>query len=532
MAETPPPAPPAARRGPAAWFGRRGSDRRRLVRNGAWEWSSFVAYAAVMFFLSPFLVARLGDGAYGIWELVLAITGYFGLADLGVRPAVVQAVARHDARGELDALNRCTNTACAIFAAAGAAILLIAVPLAFWIPAGFGMAAADRLPATLALLLVAGEQALALPFQAWSAVVIGKQRHDLLGRARLVVLALRTAGIIAVLLAGWGLVALAAVHALASVLEIVWFTRIAFRLEPALRFAPRLVDRAAARSLLRFGGWATVVLLALQVTWATDAVVIGGALGAVHVAWFAIGAKLALVAREVLRVGMRVIEPASSAYDARDDHASLQALVRHGARFMVLLAVPVVAYLVVVGPAFLERWMGPGYGASSGSVLGWMALGVLPAMASAPLVSIHYGTGRMRPLALAMILEAAGNLVLSLLLVGPLGIVGVAIGTAVPAWLVHGLLLPWLACTRHGIALPSFLVRTWGGPLLAGAATVGVLHALVSGRDALGWPALIALAVLAVGVHALAVALLRRILPPVWGRGPLLGETVAPGSAS
>ncbi len=42
----------------------------------------------VAFFLTPFVVNSLGSTAYGIWVLLMSLTGYYGLLDLGVSAAL------------------------------------------------------------------------------------------------------------------------------------------------------------------------------------------------------------------------------------------------------------------------------------------------------------------------------------------------------------------------------------------------------------------------------------------------------------
>src|SRR5206468_12881906 len=112
--------------------GAAGSERRTLAVGGAWNLSVFAASAATAFALRPFVVSHLGDALFGAWSLVASLTGYLGFADLGVRPAVVHYVARHDARGAIDEVNAYVNTAFDVFAACGAAVLalgLAAAPL-------------------------------------------------------------------------------------------------------------------------------------------------------------------------------------------------------------------------------------------------------------------------------------------------------------------------------------------------------------------------------------------------------------------
>jgi len=501
-----------------AWVGEKGSTRRVLVGNGAWTSTGHAVQLVVLFFLSPFIVHRLGDSLYGVWEMVASLVGYMGFADLGVRPAVVHFVAKHDARGETDALNRYVNTAFVSFATGGLLVLLVSAVLASVLPGLWHLAEGFEAQATAAILIMGGGFALQLPLNAFSGVIVGKQRFDVLESIRFAGLVVRTTLIVLVLSQGWGLVALALVVAGEGLLTMTANMLAAFRLERTLRFAPRLATREAASRLLRFGGWAMAVIVALQVTWNTDALVIGHAISAVAVTFFAIGAKLAIQARVFFLNMARVVEPASGALHGLGDTAGIQRLFARGARVMLLLAGPVVVYLVVVGRPFLLRWFGPEYAEGSWQVLAIMAFAVVPAIGSAPLAAVYYGTARARPLAFLMALEAALNLGLSLAFVGPWGIEGVAVGTLIPAWLVHAGLVPLLLCRHYGASWLRFLRATYTGPVLAGAATWLALRALVVPEGSYGWPALIGLAVLAVLVYGMATLLVRLAAPGLMGR--------------
>ena len=57
----------------------------RILRNVFSNWGGFVLSAVVNFFLAPFVVRHLGNTLYGVSVLFLALTGYLGMLDLGVR---------------------------------------------------------------------------------------------------------------------------------------------------------------------------------------------------------------------------------------------------------------------------------------------------------------------------------------------------------------------------------------------------------------------------------------------------------------
>jgi O-antigen/teichoic acid export membrane protein len=512
------PAAPARRFGMGrlrAAFGEAGSERRTLATGGAWNLAVFVAGAATAFALRPFVVDRLGDALFGAWSLVASLTGYLGFADLGVRPAVVHYVARHDARGAMDEVNAYVNSAFVVFAACGAAVLVLGAAAAPLLTVLFPTLPSDAVPAArLALLLCALDVAVALPLNAFSAVLVGKQRFAALSKVNLVVLAGKTAAVVALLSAGAGIVALAAVNLAGSVLEMGVKSALAFRAEPRLVFRPSLARRAKARELLGYGLLAVLVSLSLLLVWQTDALVVGALVSVQAVTWFSNGACLPAYARQMALAAGRVLEPAAGALSGRSDDAGVRRLLASGSTTMLRLALPALAYLVAVGDGFLARWLGASHRPVSTDVLAILAIGVAAPIGSYPFTAVMYGTNRMRPLAAVSLIEGVANLALSLALAPSLGLVGVAIGTAVPALVVHGLVLPRVVGRAYGFSTGSFLLRTWAAPTLAAVATGFLLRALAP-QGTPSWALLAGLAILALAVFHGAHALLSRALRPL-----------------
>ena len=492
----------------AGVFGAAGSERRVLATGGAWNLAVFAAGAVAAFALRPFVVAHLGDALFGAWSVVASLTGYLGFADLGVRPAVVHHIARHDARGAIDEVNATVNTAFLVFALCGVAVLALGVAAAPLLPRLLPTLPADTVPAArLAMVLCALDVALALPLNAFSAVLVGKQRFAALSKTNLVVLVAKTAAVVAVLSAGLGIVALAVINLAGSVLEMGVKSALAFRAEPRLVFRPSLARKDRAKELLAYGLMAVLVSLSLLLVWQTDALVVGALVSVQAVTWFSNGASLPAYARQAALAAGRVLEPAAGSLMGRADDAGVRRLLATGSSTMLRLVLPALAYLVAVGDGFLARWLGASFRPVSTDVLTILAIGVAAPIGSYPFTAVMYGTNRMRPLAVVSLIEGCANLALSLALARPWGVVGVAIGTAVPAVVVHLLVLPRVVGRAYGIRATPFLLRTWAAPLAAAAVTVVLLRAATPAAGTPSWSVLAALALLALaafhGVHAL-----------------------------
>jgi O-antigen/teichoic acid export membrane protein len=112
--------------------------------------------------------------------------------------------------------------------------------------------------------------------------------------------------------------------------------------------------------------------------------------------------------------------------------------------------------------------MGPEFG---GSVLPLQVLAVtgIVLVGQGPLDNILLGTGRHRFVAFVAVGEALANLVLSVLLVGRYGILGVAIGTAVPVIAANLFILLPAGCRQVQLRVRDF-VRTVAVAPAVGAA--------------------------------------------------------------
>jgi O-antigen/teichoic acid export membrane protein len=91
------------------------------------------------------------------------------------------------------------------------------------------------------------------------------------------------------------------------------------------------------------------------------------------------------------------------------------------------------------------------------------------------------GTGRHRTMALVVLIEGIANLVLSILLVRPYGIVGDALGTAIPLAITSVFFLPQYLCSTLNLPVLQFLRQAYLAPLLCSfplALTLGLLDSL------------------------------------------------------
>jgi O-antigen/teichoic acid export membrane protein len=479
--------------------------KRRLLASVAANWAGFAAQLAAAFFVSPVLVHALGDRRYGVWSLIESVLAYLMLLDLGVAASVVRYVARFDATGDREALNRLFSTTLCIFAAAGAAIfaltLLAAFPAFALLPVPTDLAAEGR----WMLVLLGLNLAVGLPMNVFACVLDGLGRYPAKSAVRTVGVIVRSVALVVVIRSGGGLLAVAAILTAHTVLEHVALAVAAYRYLPALRFSFRLVNGETFRAVRGYSAHAFLAMVAGRISFQTDALVIGAFLPPQHITYFALAGRLTEYAKDALRVATTVLTPAVSALEAKGDDTAIREVFVNSTRYVLWLILPVQLGLLLFGRPFLALWMGQEYATASYPTLAILAAPLGLALAQSVSVRILYGLGLLRWYAWATLAEALANLVLSIGLVRLLGIEGVALGTAIPSVLLNGAVAVFV-CRHLGVGAGQYLCRSLLRPC-AGAGLLGLFWlAAGSWIEPTSWAALMALGAAGLAGYAVIAA--------------------------
>jgi O-antigen/teichoic acid export membrane protein len=479
---------------------------RRLFTNAASNTLGFIAQLAVSLFLAPVILQSLGKARYGIWSFAESFLAYLMLFDLGVAAALVRFVPRCLAAPDRAGLNRVFSTCLAYFAAVAAA-----AGLAGWVVlelfADHFLEIPDGLrgEVRLVFLVVVINFAASLPLSVFPAMLDGLNAFTAKTGTRTAFLLLRVPALLLALRGGAPLLNLILVLSASNLLESLTLAWQVFRRLPGLRFVPREIDRATVRMIGGYSFDSFLAMIAGRLSFSTDAFVIGWALGFEAITPFALANRIVDLAKSVLRSATTTLTPAVSAREATGDLAAVRAFFLHGTRLVLYLVLPIQAGLYLLGKPFLAVWLkGPEYAEASGPTLWILASTLSLTIAQSVASRVLYGMGRIRLFARVALLEGLTNLLLSLAMVGPLGIEGVAWGTAIPH---AGFCLFAIAHASRllGVGARAYL-RAWAAPLAATAVLTGLWGLHLWSRAPESWAALIVVGLVGVVPYACVVA--------------------------
>ncbi len=437
----------------------------QIIKNVGSSWVALAVNILVGIFLSPFILHHLGDAAFGIWVLIFSLTGYYGIFDFGIRSSIIRFVSKYTATHDLNEVSGLINTALFTYSCVGVLCLIITVAGSFWVDRIFHITPGLQSTARWLLLMVGASVSVGFPLGMFGGVLEGLQKFYILNWTNITSSLLRLVLIVFYLRRGHGLLAVALITVgmpfLASIVRMI----IAMRSMP-VKFSSTLVDRGSFRQMANYSGLTFMIIVAAQLRFKTDAVVIGTFLSSAAITYFYAGSRLVDYAGEVVSSLAQIFVPMSSQSDAEGNMARLRKIFIAGNRVCAFTTFPMTATFVIVGKSIIEVWLGKRYVALGYPVLITLIIPTTLMLMQSASSRILFGISKHGRFAVVALLEGTANLILSILLVRPFGILGDAIGTAIPLAVTYLLFMPRHLCRQLGIRLSTYVRQAYLLPLL------------------------------------------------------------------
>jgi len=449
-------------------------EKLQLVRNVSSNWVALVSNILVGIFLSPFILHRLGDAAFGIWVLIFSVTGYYGLFDLGIRSSVIRYVSKYTATGDSEKLTHFVSTALFSYTCIGLLTMALTATLSSSVEHLFKIPHEMHSQARLLLLMVGASVSLGFPLGVFGGMLEGLQRFYILNWTSIGSTLLRAALIVHFLNRGYGLITVAMITVALPILSSILRAIIVFRLCP-VPLGLGYVNRESFRNMATYGGTTFLVIVAGRLRFRTDELVLGSMMSTVAVTYFSIGARIVDYAQEFVSSLAQIFVPMSSQSEAKGDLDHLRKLYIAGNRVCALLILPITVILVLLGKHVIRIWMGARYVPHSYPVLVVLIIPFALMLMQSASGRVLFGIGKHQSLAKVTLLEGIANLILSIALVPSMGIVGDALGTAIPLCCTFLLFMPRHLKKQLGVPVSSFVRQAYSLPLFLNLPLLGVV---------------------------------------------------------
>lgn len=416
----------------------------KLTRGSAIRMISIVSTVLVAMPMMPFTVHRLGDHMYGIWALVATFLAYYGLMDLGLSPAVERYISRAAATNDQEECQKVFSTALRAYlwiagwVIVGGCVLGATAPLYTKTPE-------DARIFGWLLAISSVTVALGFPARTFVGALNAALRYDLSAALEILLLLLRTGGVIFVLLAGYGVIGMSIASLCAAIPWLATAIYLTRREYPFLRISARKQACGAGKKLLSYSVYSFLSRIAELLRYQLDAVVVSAFIGLSAVTHYRVACSLAMPFIEVIFSATGTLQSLFSRLEGRQDMKGTQRTLLLSTKISIGISGFVAFGLIAWGKPFIVRWMGPSY-VDAYPPLVALVVGLLTALWQGPSVSLLYGVSRHKFFGIASCIEGLVNLGLSIILVGKYGILGVALGTMVPMAISKVFVQPVYVC--------------------------------------------------------------------------------------
>jgi len=436
---------------------------RIYARNLAANWIGYWASLALTLVSSWFVFHLLGDVRYGIWCLMLSLTGYLGIVDLGLRPALYRYYNWYLGRGEPEKVNEVLCTALAFFVAACLVLLLAGTVLGFFFGQIFPKAPPEYLGEVgIALVFTALDVGLSGVAASFRSLIDTRERYDLSSGLETTVIACRSAASILVIYLGFGLVGLAVAHVGVTALSCAGGYMLARRAFHPMAIRRSHVSRRMLTELLRFGVPCFFSGIGIRVMAFTSPPLIAWLIGISAVGYYSLAVMMLEYGRSLVQKTATIFTPSIQQAVARDDLPELRRFVPVVTRLFMGASVLVIVGIMALGQDFLRLFYGEAAGAATGGLLAILGVGHLFACSSLQCGVVLIAAAKVRFMASIVLVQAAASLGLIVILValGHMGLLGVALGTAAPMVLFSGILISMVGIGHMRMRWTQFARQT------------------------------------------------------------------------
>lgn len=438
---------------------------------------------AIGIFLVPFMIGRLGQEDYGIFQLVRSLRNFLPLLSLAVGPALARYVTHALGRNDRIAICRYMSTGLFAFTVLALVILLAGVGVSWVLPNLIDLGDQAVESQVLLFLLVAAfsvsyvSSLMGAPLFATERLAESSALDAFGEVVRAVIIVIAFVWISPNLI--WvGIGSLAATLASGCALTIS-----AFIVAPWLRLSWSRFEWSALRELLSFSFFSTIGVLVQAIFFSTDNLLIKWLFGAdalVLITVYSVAAGWYPWLQSGIAPVLRVLMPRVTLLTAQDQRESVRRVVLTAIRYAAALSVGVCLFLAVFAEALLHVWLGDRLTPEQNRLASQLMLIFLVPLsidlALRPVHSVFVAEAKIAWPSLSNLAAALLNLVLSVVLVryAGWGLYGIAAGTGISMILRLTMFLPIYFLHVSGISLRRFIREAVWRPAILAVIFLGV----------------------------------------------------------
>jgi O-antigen/teichoic acid export membrane protein len=449
-----------------------------MIKNIASNWVINAASILISFFLTPFIVKSLGTESYGIWNLILSFTGYLGLIIIGVPMASVRFFSEYIAKKDYDKLNEVIATCLVLYLILGVTAIIFGGIIFVLFKTSYHIPEVSKDDAYFSFVLVVINIAAGFVTQIPSALLASFERFVVKNVILLIIMVVRVSILIIFLQTDPKVSYLAIANSVCIAIEVCASIMYIRQKYSGVRINIKYFNKNLTRSIISYSFYILLLSIGGRLAYETDSIVIGAYLEVSDISYYAIGNSFMLYLTEFFIAISAVVMPVATKMIALKDRDALQNIFLKWSKIAFFMTLTMTSYLILFGPKFIGWWIDSSFEEPSGIVLQILMCSCI-VLYPVRGVAFPIAMALKKPIipTIAFLISGVINLILSILLVRDYGLVGIALGTAIPNVLFAICLLKYV-CIELKMTVIKYLQYVVIKPLICGLSLFVVLYYL------------------------------------------------------
>ena len=412
----------------------------------------------ITFIMTPLLVHNLGNYDYGVWEIMVAILGYMGLLDMGLKPAISRFAAQYNASNDTKKLQELYSTSFVFLAIVGLVLCVFFIVWGMYWPDSISENNEKQFRYVFLLFVLGAQLLVVFPGYVAESFLEGFQKYYLKNNITIVNSIVGSSIVYFIIEPSNALILLVGMNAIGIVLKyLIYMYLLSLEKFGGLKPSIKTSTWHSFKETIDFGAKSLIQGIASRIEVGTDTVVIGYFMGPAVVLFYSIPAGLISYVRNIGWTITHAFMPLFSEMHATEKSEEIRDLYLNASKYVVALLLPTCVGITLVGSDFIGVWVGEEYLKDADTIILllvlYMALPFLNPFSTRYLTAIgeHGLLAKLHPI------SASVNLIASIILVQYWGIVGVAIGSVIPIFFLVPMVLK-ACCGFLGITVSRYLM--------------------------------------------------------------------------
>lgn len=416
---------------------------------------------------TPYLVHRLGNSQYGLYEIIVALASNLSILSFGMSDCVVKFVSTYRNNGDREKESEVIGCILKLLCVSAllAFFVCIIVYRKFDVVYAESLTPNEMADGKLLFIVSAINLVMSLPGSVFSCVLTAYEKFATTRMLNISRVVLRIVLIVLCLNISNSAMTVLVIDTLLNIALIV-FNYFVMKVSLGCSVSLKTTDKGMYKTIFSFSAYTVFFLIAREVQWQTDKTIIGLRLNTEMVTIYAAGSKISAMFNQLGYTLSGLYLPRAISIEKNNPTEKKYRLfiVGMGRIVFPIIMIVYIGYFFL-GLPFIELWMGEGYESAFYSSFIMMTSLLVPILLDSG-IAITKAKDKQGVIAISWFLSSTINIVLTWIVVLRLGIIGASLMTLVTSYLINVFVLLCVLKRETGLKVLKTFIEIFRGYLL------------------------------------------------------------------